>query len=323
MKSISAQEPAANLASGGRSSISVAIASVALALALLCSSAHAGFSLPGDSASYAVLYEGSGGHNLQINSSPLNGSTIFGNVGLGDENLGNPQAQLNNPAVITGNVNFAGPINYSGNAIVHGTTNGSVAAVETDLNSLNSLSATLGAELGAALTISLSGTGGSQTINAASGALDGTGNRVFNLTSMTFNNGNTLTINGDGAGDFVVINVAVANISNPHFAGAIDLTGGLTQDEVLFNFIGGNNVTLTGGSTLQTSANNAFQHCTYLDPNGTINMNSVNVVGHVFGGDTSDMQIVSGATITVPEPGSAMLTGFGLLGLALWRKLRS
>src|SRR5215469_5355947 len=62
---------------------------------------------PGDSADYAVLYEGSGGHNLQINSTPLNGSTIFGNVGLAMENGGNPQLQLNNPAVIDGDINFA------------------------------------------------------------------------------------------------------------------------------------------------------------------------------------------------------------------------
>jgi choice-of-anchor A domain-containing protein len=282
---------------------------------------QAGFDL-GDAANYAVLYEGSGGHNLQINSSPLAGSTILGNIGLGDENGGNPQAQLNNPAVITGNVNFAGSINYNGNAVVHGTTNGGVTAVETDLNYLNGLSSTLGAEAGAALTISLSGSGGSQTINASSGDLDATGNRVFNLTSMTFNSGNTLTINGDGAGDSVVINVAESNINNPHFSGAINLTGGLTPNQVLFNITGGNSVMLTGGSTLQTSANNATQDATYLDPNGTITMNSVNIDGHVFGGDSSDMQIVSGATIVaaVPEPQPLALVALGLVGLLVKRR---
>jgi choice-of-anchor A domain-containing protein len=311
------------------SSFIMPTARLAIGMTILCflggsQVAQAGFSL-GDAVNYAVLYEGSGGHNLQINSSPLNGSTILGNIGLGDENGGNPQAQLNNPAVITGNVNFAGPINYNGNAVVHGTTNGSVAAVETDLNNLNTLSANLGAELGTTLTISLSGSSGSQTIQATNGVLDANGNRVFNLTSMTFNNGNTLTINGDAAGDYVVINVAETNINNPQFAGAIALSGGLTPNQVLFNFTGGNSVMLTGGSTLKTSANNASQDCTYLDPNGPINMNSVNIDGHVFGGDSSDMQIVSGATIVayVPEPQAFALLALGLAGVWVARRSRS
>src|SRR6266481_9795844 len=73
--------------------------------------ANAGFSL-GDASHYAVLYEGSGAHNLQINSSPITnngGSTIKGDIGLGSLSNGNPQAQFNNPAVITGNINFASP----------------------------------------------------------------------------------------------------------------------------------------------------------------------------------------------------------------------
>jgi hypothetical protein len=37
-----------------------------------------------------------------------------------------------------------------------------------------------------------------------------------------------------------------------------------------------------------------------LDPDGTININSFNIEGHVFGGDSTDMQIVSGATVQVP-----------------------
>lgn len=287
-------------------------------------SAHAGFSL-GDAVNYAVLYEGSGGHNLQINSNPLNGSTILGNIGLGDENGGAPTLMVNNPAVINGNISFAGAVKNSSNGQINGTISGGVTQVETDLDYLNSLSASLGSEAGAPLTINLSGSSGSQTINASSGTLDSNGNRVFNLTSMTFNNGNTLTINGDGAGDSVVINVAETNINNPHFAGAITLTGGLTPNQVMFNFTGGNSVTLTGGSTLQTAANNADQDATYLDPNGTININSVNITGHLYGGDSSDMMIVSGGTLVadVPEPGSAQLATVALFaGLAARRWFR-
>jgi hypothetical protein len=306
------------------------IVAVVVAIWASTCASHAGFSL-GDAANYAVLYEGSGSHNLQINSSPLNGSTIKGDIGLGVENGGNPQAQLNNPAVINGNVNFAAGMNAGnqniGNAVVNGTVSYGVGAVETDLNNLNALSLALGVESGSALTINLSGTGGSQTINAAAGVLDAGGNRVFNLTSMTFNNGNTLTINGDGAGDSVVINVNKSSVNGPHFAGTILLAGGLTPNQVLINLTGGNSVTLSGGDTLQTSANNAYQYCTYLDPDGTITLNSVNIVGHVYGGDSSDMQIVSGATIyaAVPEPttwlaGVLLLLPFGANTLRVVRR---
>lgn len=298
-----------------------------LAFLTATATCHAGFDL-GDAANYAVLYEGSGSHNLQINSSPLNGNTILGNVGLGIENGGNPQLQFNSPAVITGNINFAhNPVNYQNSGgVLHGSVNAGVTQVETDLNNLNALSVSLGGESGTGLAINLSGTGGNQTVSAANGTLDGNGNRVFKLTSMTFNNGNTLTINGDAGHDSVVINVDKSLVNGPHFAGAILLTGGLTPDEVLINLTGGNNATLSGGDTLQTSANNAFQYCTYLDPNGTISVNSVNIVGHLYGGDSTDFQIVSGATVQtpVPEPATYMAAWLLLIpcGVSVLRVLR-
>jgi hypothetical protein len=274
--------------------------------------AHAGFSL-GDAANYAVLYEGSGSHNLQINSSPVNGSTILGNIGLGIENGGAPQAQLNNPAVINGNINFAGAVNVNNSgAVVNGSINGGVGSVETDLNNLNSLSSTLGAETGTAVAINI-GNGGSQTINASSGTLDGSGNEVFTVTGLSFVNGATLTINGT-ASQNVVLNFN----SSSHFSGTINLTGGITPNQVLFNLIGGAN--LTNGDTLQFAANNVTQSGTFLDPNGTIQVNSVNIIGHVFGGDSSDMQIVSNGTVAVPEPRTYALLALGLVGVFLIRQ---
>ena len=286
----------------------------ATVVVLAASAAHADL-LPDDSSSYAVLYEGSGGKTLTINSSPLNGSTILGNVGLGIENGGNPQFQFNNPAVITGNINFAAATaNYQNSGgVLHGSVNAGVTQVETDMDAINTLSANLGALSGASLGINMSGTGGSQTINANMGTYSSTyGAYVFNLTSFTFNNGNTLYINGQNLGANVVINVAEANVNNPHFAGAITLEGGLTPDNVIINLTGGNDAMLTGGNTLQTSANNAYQYATYFDTTGTITVNSVNIVGHLFGGDSSNMQIVSGATVmVVPEPNIAVI---GILG---------
>ena len=283
--------------------------------------------LPDDTANYAVLYEGSGSHNLQINSSPLNGSTILGNVGLATENSGNPQFQLNNPAVIDGNVNFAAsPANLQNSGgVINGTTNSGVAQVNTDMSAINTLSTDLGGLSGAGLTVNLSGTGGSQTIDASSGTFSSTyDSYVFNLTSLTFNNGNTITVDGQSLGANVVINVNVANISNPHFAGTIALAGGLTANNLIINLIGGNTTTLTGGPTLQTAANHAVQDVTYLDPTGTINVNSVAIMGHLFGGDSADMQITSGGTVqVVPEPTIAALGGLGAISMILLRRRKA
>lgn len=288
--------------------------------------AQAGFDL-GDAANYAVLYEGAGSHNLQINSSPVNGSTISGNIGLGDELGGMPQFQPSNPAVINGNINFAGAVNVNNSgAVINGSINGGVNMVESDLDSLNSLSSTLGAATGTSVAINIAN-GGSQTINAEGGTQVSSGSYkgtyVYTVTSLNFVNGAKLTINGS-ASDYVVLNFNY----NAHFAGTITLTGGIKSDQVLFNIIGGAN--LTGGDNLQYAANDVSQTGTFLDPNGTITMNSVNLTGRLFGGDSSDMQIVSGGTIVapagvpVPESGT-MLAGALLLlpfGASTLRVLR-
>jgi len=273
---------------------------------------------PGDSADYAVLYEGSGGHNLQINSSPLNGSTILGNVGLAMENGGNPQLQLNNPAVIDGDINFAQtPANFhNSGGVVTGSVNGGIPQVQTDMTDINALSQGLAGLPGTPLTIN-----GNTTVEASTGIFDSTFDAyVFNLTSLNLGNGTTLTIDGQGLDANVVINLSVANISGPHFAGAIALTGGLTPNNAIINLTGGNYTTLTGGPTLQTAANHAEQDITYINPTGNIGVNSVAIEGHLFGGDSSDMTINSGGTVQiVPEPGTIVLATLGGLSMIVLR----
>jgi choice-of-anchor A domain-containing protein len=289
---------------------------VALVLALGSHTARAGFSL-GDAGNFAVLFEGAGNNHLSFNN-----GTISGNIGIGDPSgATTAQLQLSGGAantIIDGNVLFGGATNVAGTAgtdytITSGhTITGNNANVQADLNYLNTLSSTLGAEAGTSLAISIAN-GATQTVNISSGTLDGSGDRVFTLSSVSFVNGSTLVINGDGAGDSVVFNINFG----VSFGGTILLGGGLTSDQVLFNIIGAN--------TLTISTNGAIETGTFLDPGGTIQINHSVLDGRLFGGDSHDEAIVSGAFITapVPEPGSVALLALGFLGffgLAAWRR---
>lgn len=298
----------------------LSLSKIFCALTLLCfcavSPAFAdGFSL-GDSANYAVLYEGNGGHQLSITN-----VTVNGNIGVG----GTGTVAFSGPGTINGSLSFSATntgqfSNSNGMNVGPTSTNYNVAAVSADLTYLNNLSSTLGGDAGTSVSITGGGNGGNQTINASSGNLVN-GNEVFTVSSVNFVNGATLTINGDGLGHNVVFNIASSG--DGQFGGVIVLTGGLTSDNVLFNFIGGAN--LMGGDSSQLNNNGAaFLTGTFLDPNGAISVVHTDLNGRVFGGDTSDMAIVSGDTITspagVPEPSSALLLGVALCSVAGLRK---
>jgi hypothetical protein len=279
---------------------------IAAATGLAIPQARAGFidQVPADVTNFAVLYEGNG-KTLSNNGS----SNITGNIGIGSVNGTTGSWAASGPGTITGVVEFAagntGQFSSSNTTYVPPLAPGvnptyNNANVNTDLTALNTLSTNLGAESGTALTVNLNNNQ-SQTINAMDGTLDANGNRVFTLSALTFNNGATLTINGDAAGDSVVINIP-SSIS-PQFGGQIKLTG-LTPDQVLFNVLGGD---------MSINTNGVTENADFLDPNGKINENHSVVDGRLFGGDTQDMSIVSGGVLNAPVP--APLIGHGLLVL--------
>ena len=198
-----------------------------------------------------------------------------------------------------------------------------VADVTSALNTTTALSRSLGLETGTPVVIDNSGT----PINASSGTLDASGNRVFNVTSVNFPNG-TLTIHGT-AGDFVVFNIPFAASLN----GSVVLTGGITSDNVLFNFTPStsnltsyNNAyaTLTGGPTMTISTSGATTTGVFLDPAGDFQVNHSVIDGRIIGGDTHNSAFVSGAELTAnattPEPASAVIWCLlGLIGLCIAR----
>jgi choice-of-anchor A domain-containing protein len=278
-----------------------------------------GFSLGGATA-YAVLYEGGGGNQLSITN-----VTVNGNIGV----AGTGTVQFSGPGTINGSLDFAASntgqfSNTNGSNVGPTSTNYSVGAVQTDMNYVNTLSSTLGGYAGNSVAINV-GNGGNQIINASSGNLVN-GNEVFNVSGINFVNGATLTINGDGLGHNVVFNIGQS--ADGQFGGVIVLTGGLTSDNVLFNFVGGAN--LMGGDSSQLNNNGeAFLTGTFLDPNGAISVVHTDLNGRIFGGDTTNMQIVSGDTINqaiaTPEPSSLALLATGLFSLVGFarRKLNS
>jgi putative adhesin/PEP-CTERM motif-containing protein len=264
---------------------------------------------------YAVLYEGTGGRNLSISNVTVNGS-----IGVG----GTGKVQFSGPGTITGRLDFSAAnsgqfSNTNGSNVGPTSANYSVAAVTTALNNVNSLNSSL-AGLGSGLAIS-----GTQTINESAGQLDtvnGITYRVFNVTSYSVGDGNLVTINGDGSGDPVVFNFAFN--SNVNLGGDVTLNG-LNDDQVLWNFTtSGKNISLNNNAS-SFKLPLAFQGI-ILAPNDAISLVNANLDGRVFGGDSSDMQIVSGDTIkapgVIPEPGTLALLGTGILALGSFFRRR-
>jgi hypothetical protein len=276
----------------------------------IVSPAHAGFSL-GAAANYGILVEPNA-NNVQSSN-----GTVPGNVGIGQGLTGQFQ---NSSGSIVGNVDFAGTANVQNPGLIAGTISSNVAAVTSALDTVNNLASTLGAEAGTSITINI-GNNGSQTIQASSGKLDGSGNEVFTVSGGLNLNSNSettgLTINGTSS-QFVVINFA----SLQNLNGAILLTGGLTSDNVLFNY--------TGGGNFNPSSNHHTLSGDFLAVGAKVTWNAVTLDGRLFGGSSgNDFQINSGFNLTqpisaIPEPASMVMgSTSALIGLGCaWRRYR-
>jgi choice-of-anchor A domain-containing protein len=254
----------------------------------------------GQAANYAVISD-PGTTTVQINNSLFNG-----NFGVAANPVMNYMDSSN--AIIIGNLDFAGTAASGITATVTGSIRSNVSAVTSGYSTIVSLGTQFTMETGTQLTTETS-------ITASSGMLDGSGNRVFQISSHDFLNNGTFTITGS-ASDYVVINVQ--GNQNVSLKNDLLLTGGITSDHVFINIetdkgLGGN----TNGGPI---------NATIFAPNATVNVDHTLINGHFYGGDGNSFQLVSGMTINnpdVPEPSPLVLTAVSALGfisLGLWRR---
>jgi hypothetical protein len=93
--------------------------------------------------------------------------------------------------------------------------------------------------------------------------------------------------------------------SNVNLGGDVVLTGGLTPDQVIWNFTSsGKNINLNNNASSYPYP--AAYQGVILAPNDNLSVVNASLIGRVFGGDSNDMQIVSGDNIHTP-PGTGTL----------------
>jgi hypothetical protein len=307
------------------SAIAGGIGAVLGALLISVSAANAAPFTLGAFDEYGLLVN-DGASGGDINTPPVNANIGIGNVN-GSINLHNEVVNGKvdcsgscSSAVSGGNITGTQPVSLGGTPPngSPASVNSNVAAVSQAISAAQSLSSTWGAVANQGTSVSINT--GSQTLNASSGNVVN-GATVFTTSTFAIGNGNTLTVNGT-ANQFVVIDVTGSGTTK--LDGALTLTGGITSDQVLINFLG-------SGANVQGAANGATLQGTFLIPNEAVQLNSLVIDGHLFGGEAGkNFQFVSNARIMQPPlnqtplPGTLPLfaAGLGLVAMLGWFRNR-
>ena len=256
----------------------------------------------GDTRNFTILNTSGAGSQLHLSQ-----GTITGNIGVG----GTGTVKADGSGTINGNVDFSasntGQFSITPSKTLNGSVNYSHTDVTNDLTSISNFSSAVDAEAGFSLGAINLASGQSLTINASSGVSDGKGNRVFTISSFTAAAGSTITINGDLAGDNVILNLDTGG--NTVMLDGNVILNGITSDQVFFNVTGGGELKIDGGS----------DQGIFSDLNGQIFVSAATIGGRLFGGDATTMQIVSNASLDskTPEPSEILLLSTVLFGSVL------
>ena len=139
------------------------------------------------------------------------------------------------------------------------------------------------------------------------------GNYVFTISDIKLNHPASLIISAP-AGSTVVLNISGSVTINGAAGSGLLIAGGLTSNDVVYNFTGGGDLTTSGGG------NGSLIQGIVLDTGGSVNLHPGEVDGEVI---AKTFTSSSGALVNAPPPMTAVpetssfLPLIGVLGLAM------
>jgi choice-of-anchor A domain-containing protein len=289
-----------------------------LALILAASPARAAYIDLGVAGEYNAFILGD-----YTNASDTQGRlAVGGNADLYNYSVGHylPPGSTGNALVVGGDLNYQGGEVQNGDVTVGGNSSGAFTVRDGNLyaNALLPFDFDAAATYLKNLSLSLG------TIEANGGVVyeyggmhlhgDGASSfQVFNVDGTDLLNANGLTIDQIADGATILINVVgnVSGLTNMSMNGLAPYNG-----NILFNFYGATDLTLSGigveGSILAPFAD-------LINPQGQINGT---LIAASFNGSMEQHYVPFDGGTPVPEPGTFLITGAGLLGLAGFMRRR-